>query len=135
MVVVRDGKRVTLAVTVREQPANYGVRTRDDKDAPQVEEGAKFDKFGLEVAPLGKDVAQQLDLASTSGVVITAVESGSPADEAGLEAGMAVVQVARQPVTSVAEFEAAISRASPEKGVLLLVRSTEGSRFVVLKGK
>jgi serine protease Do len=135
MTVLRDGKRVTLNVTVREQPANYGVRTRTEEDEPQATEGTNFNKFGLEVAPLSRDVAQQLDLASTNGVVVTAVEDGSPADRAGIEAGMAIVQVARQPVGSVAEFEAAIGKASAEQGVLLLVRSTEGSRFVVLKGE
>jgi hypothetical protein len=37
-------------------------------------------------------------------------------------------------VKNVAEFERAIAGASLDKGVLLLVRSAEGSRFVVLKG-
>jgi hypothetical protein len=36
-------------------------------------------------------------------------------------------------VQSVADYEAAVRGASVEKGVLLLVRSGEGSRFVVLK--
>jgi serine protease Do len=67
--------------------------------------------------------------------VITGVEDGSPADRAGLTPSMVIAQVAKKPVRNVAEFDAAIRNASPEKGVLLLVKSSEGSRFVVLKSE
>ena len=131
--VLRDGKEVNLSVTVREQPANYGVRTDTPPERSEPSEGREFNKFGLEVAPLSRDVAQQLGLSDAAGVVITAVEEGSAAQQAGLEASMAIVQVGRQPVKNVAEFERALEGASLEKGVLLLVRSNAGSRFVVLK--
>jgi hypothetical protein len=48
---------------------------------------------------------------------------------------MAVVQVGRVMVKDVAGFEAEMSKASLEKGVLMLVRSAEGSRFVVVKAE
>jgi hypothetical protein len=48
---------------------------------------------------------------------------------------MAITQVGRQKVASVEEFEAATGGADLEKGVLLLVRTAQGSRFVVLKGE
>ena len=68
-------------------------------------------------------------------MVITGVEEGSPAAKAGLETSMVVAQVGKTPVKSVEEFNAAMANASPEKGVLLLVRSAKGSRFVVLKSE
>jgi S1-C subfamily serine protease len=46
---------------------------------------------------------------------------------------MVITQVNRQSVRSVADFQAAVQRASPEKGVLLLVKTAEGSRFVVIR--
>jgi serine protease Do len=135
--VLRDGKEVKLNVTVREAPANYGVRAEDPVDEAQEApaESQSFDKLGLEVGPLSADVARQLGLKDSGGVVITAVEEGSLADQAGLEASMAIVQVGRQNVNSVEQFENAISKTAPEKGVLLLVRTAEGSRFVVLKSE
>jgi serine protease Do len=66
-------------------------------------------------------------------VVITAIEPGSAADAAGLGESMVIAQVNRKPVKSVDEFEAAVKGADLSKGVLLLVRTAEGSRFVVLK--
>jgi len=133
VVVFRDGRETKLNVTVREAPANYGVPVDDETEPEQQAEGQKFDKLGLEVAPLTRDVAQQLGLKDVSGVVITGVEPGSAAERAGLEASMAIVQVGRQNVKSVEEFEAAIAKGSLDKGILILVKSAEGSRYVVLK--
>jgi serine protease Do len=136
VVVLRDGKRVELQVTLREAPANYGERTvrpAQAEDEPQ--EGKEFDKFGLQVGPLTSDIAQQLGISATSGVVINAVEDGSLADKAELAPTLVITQVGRKPVKSVAEFQAEVNKASLEKGLLLLVRSTEGSRFVVLKSE
>jgi S1-C subfamily serine protease len=70
-----------------------------------------------------------------SGVIITSVLEGSPTDKAGLEAGMAITQVARKAVSTAAEFDAATKGADLKKGVLFLVRTTEGSRFVVVRGE
>jgi len=67
------------------------------------------------------------------GVVITNIRSGSPADRAGLSSGMVITQVNRQTVKSLDEFEAAVKKAESGDSLLLLVRSQEGSRFVVVK--
>jgi serine protease Do len=134
VVVMRDGKPVTLQVTVKEAPANYGVpvAAATEEAAPPAK---SFSKLGLEVAPLSDEVASQLGLRDAGGVVVTGVEEGSLAERAGLEAGMAITQVGRQKVSSVEEFDVATGEADLEKGVLLLVRTAQGSRFVVLKGE
>jgi serine protease Do len=135
VVVLRDGKRVELKVTVLEQPENYGEpRTRPTESNEQPQR-SDFNQLGLQVGPLNRDVAQELGIAGTSGVVITAVEEDSIAARVGLAPSMAIVQVGRQPVKNVADFEEAVKNASLEKGVLLLVRSAEGSRFVVLRSE
>src|SRR6185295_10842136 len=132
VVVLRDGKRVELTMTVREKPANFGVHSEGEENGeePQAERPReeKFDKLGLEVAPLSADVAKQLGMKDSSGVVVTSVQEGSPAAKAGLEAGMAVTQVGRKAVKTAAEFEAATKDVDLKKGVLVLVRTAEGSR-------
>jgi serine protease Do len=138
VVVLRDGKRVELKVKVREQPEKYGEpKTRPVDTRSDAKANADYDKFGLQVGPLTDEVAKRAGITAGSGVVITAVEDGSAADRAGLAPGMAIVQVGKKPVKSVAEFEAAIRGDSgdAEKGVMLLVRSEAGSRFVVLKAE
>jgi serine protease Do len=139
VVVLRDGKRVELSLTLREQPANFGVRTNGEEtgDEPKSESPReeKFDKLGLDVAPLSADVAKQLGMRDGSGVVITSVQDGSLAEKTGLEAGMVISQVGRQHIKTPADFEAATKGADLKKGVLLLVRTAEGSRFVVVKAE
>jgi serine protease Do len=134
--IVRDGKRQTLTVVGREQPADYGVASRPRRPSSSDEpSGTAFENLGLEVANLDQDVARQLGLnsADAEGVVITNVTADSPADAAGLSTSMAIVQVNRQPVRNVAEFDAALKAKSAEDGVLLLVRTQQGSRFVVIR--
>jgi serine protease Do len=132
----RSGKPVELTVNLREMPTNYGEPNARPSDAEGEGTQTKhYDKLGLQVGPLTNDVAHQLGISGTSGVVVTAVEDGSPADKAGLAPSQVITQVGRQSVKSVAEFEAEVKNTSPEKGVLMLVRSAEGSRFVVLKSE
>ena len=84
------------------------------------------------MANLDNAVASKLGMKDAQGVVITNVTSGSPADEAGLTDSMVIVQVNRKPVKNVEEFQAALEAS---KDVLLLVRTQEGSRFVVLRAE
>ena len=67
------------------------------------------------------------------GVVITEVRPGSPADQAGLATGMVIAQVNRQDVKSVEDVRKALEQQPLDKGVLLLARTPEGARFVVLR--
>ncbi len=135
LAIVRDGKPQTLTMTGRPQPSDFGVARAKANVKESAPEGHTFDGLGLEVADLDRDVARQLGLKSTEGVVITHVEDGSPADALGLTTSMAIVQVNRKPVKNVEEFQAAMDAKSMHEGVLLLVRTPEGSRYVVIRSE
>lgn len=127
--VVRDGKRITLTVTCREQTDEYATAAAESAPGPT----SRFNALGLEVGPLAGDVAEQTGMADAEGVAITSVRDGSPAKGAGLAPGMVITQVNRRAVGSVSEFRAAVESQPLENGTLLLVRTAAGSRFVVLK--
>jgi serine protease Do len=127
--VVRDGKTIELTYTAKEQPGNFGSRaTKKPSADPEM-----LDRFGMEIAPLDSEIARQLDVDASEGVVITSVAQGSPAGEAGLEPGMVIVEVNRTKINSPADFDKAWDDSGDDSSVLLLVRSDGGSRFVVLK--
>ena len=135
MAVVRDGKHLNLELTVRQQPADFGLahgRSRSSGE-PGKAKTSRFDKLGIEVETLTAEVAKQLGVEGREGVVVTEVRAGSLADTAGLETGMVIAQIDRKPVKSAEEFGKALEKASLEGGVLLLIRSSQGSRFVVLR--
>ena len=132
--VIRDGKPLVLKITGREQPDDFGRTARSPAPKQDDSKATEFENLGLEVANLDADVARQLGLKEdVEGVVITAVTPNSPAAAAGLSDSMVIVQVNRKPVTNVEEFEEAFKAKSLEEGVLLLVKTQEGSRFVVLR--
>ena len=79
--------------------------------------------------------AKELGYTRHSGVLITSVDEESVAYEKGLREGMLVLNVDRQPVASVEEFEKALENASINKGILLQVYTPSGKMFVVLKSK
>ena len=127
IVVVRKGKEVTLAVSVGE--ASETASAAGGKE----EEEASVEKLGLTVSDLGADAAKRYGYKDEKGVLVSDVNAESAAYERGVRKGDLIVEVNRQPVTSVGEFEKAVK--SSRDSVLLLVKSKEGSRFVVLRKK
>jgi serine protease Do len=60
--------------------------------------------FGMQVQDLRQELSDALGYAQ-GGVVITAVEPGSPADEAGVERGLVIYRVGKSGVNSVTQLE------------------------------
>jgi serine protease Do len=86
--------------------------------------------FGMRVQPLTPELAEQLSVDETEGVVVSAVEPGSPADEAGLRRGDVILEIDQEPVASVAAFQKATQGRDK---ALLLVRRADATIFVAVK--
>ena len=84
----------------------------------------QLSRLGFEVRPVTSDIARQLHRRSTEGVVVTSVEDGTAAAEAGLQRGDVIVQVNRRPVRTLADFDA-VTR-DMKKGERLTVRLERG---------
>jgi len=123
----RDRREIEIPVVLGEQPQER--RTF----GPAVEPGAARALEGVAVANLTPQIRQQLGLSpGTAGVVVTAVEPGSPAAEAGLRRGDVIQEVNRRTVTGVAEFEQAIRQAGRDV-VMLLVNRGGNTMFVIIE--
>jgi serine protease Do len=131
--IVRDGKPQRVNVTLREQPKDYGRRIAESREEGDQGESTAVDELGLAVGELTKDTAERLGLKNVKGVVITRVVRGSIADRANLSAGNVITEVNGTAVSSVEEFEKTLAKRSLDEGVRLLVESSAGSRFVVLR--
>jgi Do/DeqQ family serine protease len=80
---------------------------------------------GVRVENISPEWAQRLNLPpSVRGVLVTEVDPESSASLAGLRRGDIIESVARQPVTNVNEFNAAVQKAD-KKSVLLRVRRSD----------
>ena len=67
------------------------------------------------------------------GVVITAVEPGSPGDDAGLRRSDVILEIDRKPVRNLADYRKVIAESKKGKGILFLVRRGENTLFLALK--
>src|SRR6476660_417425 len=61
--------------------------------------------FGMQFQNLSQELSDALGYARGRGVLITAFEPGSPADEAGIERGMVVYRVGKSDVTAVQQVD------------------------------
>src|SRR5262245_38904954 len=98
LVVLRDGKRVPLTLTLGPRPGDAQLADSDGgSDVPASERLA-----GIRVRELTSSERSAGE--GEGGVVITDVENGSAAEEAGLEVNDVVEEVNRKPVRTVSGF-------------------------------
>ncbi len=123
--VMRDRKKRPLQVTIGELKA----------EAPTAPKAAQDNesKLGLSLQELTPDLAKQMGMAGKKGLVITAVDQGSPAAEAGLMRGDVILEAAQKPVTQVPQFKDLAGKLKPGEGLLLLVQRRDSTLFVVIK--
>ena len=127
--VIRNGKEQTFNVIVGTLP----VEAAAEAAAPPGQTSDRLAALGLSVQALTPDLARRLDLQADKGVLISAVEPGSPAWEANLQAGDLIMEIDRARITSVGELQRALTRAKDR--ILLLVKRQGASTYIVLRVK
>jgi len=129
------GKTVKLKVLRDKGTETVSVKIGELKDEETAAAApGKEENFGLTVQPLTPDIAESLGLSGdVKGVVVSAVEPGSAADDAGLHRGDVILEVNREPVKDIAAYRKALKAAGKGKSVLFLVRRGENTIFIALK--
>ena len=80
---------------------------------------------------LTPQLAEQLGVDETEGVVVSRVARGSPAAEAGLRRGDVILEVDRKAVPDVGAFDERLG--ATDKGVLMLVRRGDNTLFMAMQ--
>jgi len=124
VVVLRDGKRKTLKATIAKMEEPEETQLASARSGGTV-------SFGLRVQNLTTDLAQRLGVDEESGVVITAVQPGSSASEAGLRSQDIILEVNKQQVKDIDDLEEQLAKA--ENGALLLIRRGDATLFVPME--
>ncbi|HEY2713594.1 MAG TPA: trypsin-like peptidase domain-containing protein [Chthoniobacterales bacterium] len=73
--------------------------------------------FGLQLQDLTDDLADALGYARGKGVLVSAVEPGSPADNVGFERGLVIYRIGKYDVNSVREVERLLAQANTGSSV------------------
>src|SRR5262249_56092285 len=83
---------------------------------------------------LTPELAENLNLDKTlKGVVVTQVEPGGPAAEAGMRRGDVILEVNRKPVKNAGAYQKAVKEIGKGKSLLFLVRRGDNTIFLALK--
>ena len=122
MKVVRDKKEMMLGVAVGEL-----------KDEEVVAAAPEKGELGLPVQRLTPPMAESLGLEKSEGVVVSAVEPGSAADDAGIRRGDVLMEIDRRPVRTLDEYRKMVAEIKKGRGVFFLVRRGERTLFLALK--
>jgi len=131
MTVWRDGKSLTMNVTVGEAPENPQLASASE---PQQQENAdQASALGMHFGPLTPAARRELQIGhDVQGVVITGVDGGSLADNLGFASGDIVQEINQHPVTSPQEAADALKAIahSAHKDALLLLNRRGVTQYV-----
>ena len=133
VIVLRDGKTETLAVTLgRREEAEAATMPAS---APAPEAPKELETLGLTLAPLDDEMRERLGLeAAAEGLLVTAVDQASEAFTKGLAEGDLITEAGQQKVVRLQDLEDRVKEAKDagRKSILLLVRRGGDPRFVAL---
>jgi serine protease Do len=123
LTIIREGQRRDVNVTV-------GTLSQEQMLAGSAP--ASSSGLGLAVQTLTPALAQELNVELDQGVVVTQVQPGSPAANAGLQPGVIILQVNKKRVATAEEFKRAIDAIRQGDNILLLARYGDSQRYIVL---
>ena len=137
--VVREGKEQIISVVVAERPTDELLAKKEP--APPKEQGETVKPpdnvlASLRVQALDNALMSQLNIpARTTGVVITAIDSGGQAEAAGLQRGDVIQEVNHEPVKTLDDYQKAVAKINKEELAVLLVNRQGNSLFVAINPK
>ncbi len=136
IVLLRDGKQITVTAKVGELPDDQQVASKDNPvKSPDANKPTPIAGLGLSLAPITPDAKDKYQLGtSQKGVVVTDVAPGGPAAQRGLKPGDVVVEVQQEPVDTPADVQSRIDdvRKQNRKSVLMLIQRQDNLQWVPL---
>jgi serine protease Do len=121
--ILREGQEKTLEVTIGER-----------KEEKEIASKGKIGEFyGMAVQEITPELARHFGLSDQTGVIITQIREGGPADDAGLKIQDIILQINKVKISSIKDFLTEIKKNSEGGTVLLLIKRGEMTFFATLK--
>ena len=127
LIVIRDGRKKTLKVTLEEMPG-------DDALATVSRPPAQTNELGIQVSSLSQSVIREYDISKgEEGVIVIAVVEGSIAAEAGIRIGDLITRVGTKKCNSPRGFAALIKETQKKNMVMLHMKRDGVARYMTLE--
>jgi serine protease Do len=127
------GKTVSLQVFRGNKQTPLAVAIGKMKEEEVIASPSKKDDLGLTVEQITPDIAEELGLENSRGVVITAVAPDGPGDEAGFQPGDIIREINRRPVQNLSDYRKIMAMAAQNKSILFLVQREDNTMFLALR--
>ena len=124
--IVRNGQAKVLTAVLEERHDTFVA------EEPEEEEETRW--FGLGVVGLDDPMLADVDIAADEGVLVVDVESGSPAEDAGIVPGDVILKVGNRPVEGLGDYRDVMrSFEGREKAIAVMIQRAEYTHFVAIK--
>ncbi|MBI4518831.1 MAG: DegQ family serine endoprotease [Deltaproteobacteria bacterium] len=128
------GRAVTVKLMRGKKSETVSVKVGELREEEVAAASKESPELGLAVQPLTPEIAENLGLGEDAkGVVVSGVEPGSPADDAGLRRGDVIVEINQKPVKDLASYRKGLESTGKGKSVLFLVRRGDNTIFLAVK--
>ncbi len=124
---VRNNNKQETSVTVADRAKLFAASLGNEDDSEE-DSAPKETKLGITVQNVTSDIADRLEIPANKGVIVQDVKSSSFADDIGVAKGDVILEVNRQAVNSVEEFNHVQAVLKSGQDVVFLVRQRGGAR-------
>ncbi len=122
--IIRNKKTSEMQIEIGEFP-------EDDKVAEKPLEPKQ--KFGLAVIDITPQIAGRFGLESTEGVIVSSVGMGSAAAEAGFQRGDIIIEINKEKIANVDQYNAKMDKIGKGNSALFLVKRANTTVYIALK--
>jgi serine protease Do len=128
LTIIRDRKEMTVQLTIGEQPKNLTKAGAEGEEKSSEESRAVS---GLDVSNLTKEMARRLGVPYKENmVVVTNVDPGSPAEEAGVLRGDIILEINRTMIKNADDYDRVMGQVKKGSELLLLINRQGRTLFL-----
>jgi serine protease Do len=129
------GKAATIKLLRNGKVLDLQVKVGEIEEKVEITKAPSHKSLGITVQNLTPEIAKGLGLKKDTGVVVTGVEPGSPAANAGIQTGDVIREVNRKPIKDVNDFVQKIEKAKNQDNILLFLQRGQNNLFAAVTPK
>ncbi|HEX2973607.1 MAG TPA: trypsin-like peptidase domain-containing protein, partial [Tepidisphaeraceae bacterium] len=128
--VFRNGKLQDVTVRAGEQPGRPVMASAGGEPKPEADVAQSL---GMRLTDLTRDRAREVGVEGKTGALVTAVQRGSVAADAGIGPGDVITRINDQPVQNANDARQALSKINLEQGARFYITNREGSQVAFVQ--